>query len=282
MLISGLFLNSSLVGILLFLGIWPFCFKQKDKALWSRWWGWLAIAVTFATCYLFGRLAFEAFICLIALLMIYEFSRTLQLEDFQITLILLSAWLLYTAQYLPSGMNLPTELTTDLILILPLALAFLAADKSKKLSSALIAFYGIAAITLGLPTLVNYPDKALALLLVIVAVDFSTLIATRYFVKGSFLKIKPFPRTSPNQTVAGLVFGLAGAIVVSLTLQSFNPLSTLVIFLGVVLGNALVSALKSWSRGGNIPNLLPGFGGLLGALGSLVLLAPLVGFLFTS
>jgi phosphatidate cytidylyltransferase len=95
------------------------------------------------------------------------------------------------------------------------------------------------------------------------------------------------PRLSPNKTWGGIAGNLVGAEV-ALALVAFTLPAlpwwvflslTAAIGLGSVCGDLLESLLKRQSGVKDAGNLLPGFGGLLDRIDSLLLVAPLVYYL---
>lgn len=106
--------------------------------------------------------------------------------------------------------------------------------------------------------------------------------ALQYVAGKLFGRVRLAPRVSPSKTVEGLVLGGLGAAVAACLLHGFTPFTAPQAFfvaLGLVttgvLGGLASSALKrrlgckDWSR------LLPGHGGVLDRVDSLVLSAPL-------
>lgn len=124
-------------------------------------------------------------------------------------------------------------------------------------------------------------DGGVTLLITLVAVAFSDVAA---FVLGStFGKRAMAPRLSPNKTWAGVVGNFAGAAagaglvawVMGVSLSVAWPLF-LLIAAGAVWGDLNESLLKRHRGVKDAGVLLPGFGGLLDRLDSLLVAAPLV------
>ncbi|MGI8561201.1 MAG: phosphatidate cytidylyltransferase [Luteimonas sp.] len=105
-----------------------------------------------------------------------------------------------------------------------------------------------------------------------------------YFAGRAFGRRKLAPRISPNKTVEGLLGGLLAAIVVALagaallgTTPAMLPLVALVAFLTVlfsVVGDLFVSLLKRHVGAKDSGNLIPGHGGLLDRLDSVLAALP--------
>ncbi len=108
---------------------------------------------------------------------------------------------------------------------------------------------------------------------------------TAAFLAGSaFGRHRFFPRLSPRKTVEGAVAGLAGAVVVSAilaaTLLGINPWTGaaegLLVAVVAQAGDLAESALKRQAGAKDSGSLIPGHGGILDRLDSLVLVAPAV------
>ena len=90
------------------------------------------------------------------------------------------------------------------------------------------------------------------------------------------------PRISPNKTWEGVYFGALGGVVVILLLglqfSTLNSLELLILFfftfLGAVVGDLVESLLKRVSRVKDSGRLLPGHGGILDRIDSLLAAAP--------
>jgi phosphatidate cytidylyltransferase len=106
-----------------------------------------------------------------------------------------------------------------------------------------------------------------------------------YFAGKAFGKHKLIPKVSPGKTWEGLIGGLLAAVlfaaVASLTFFSELPLQysipLAVVLAGVgVLGDLAESAMKRGSNTKDAASILPGHGGLLDRLDSLLLNAPIL------
>jgi phosphatidate cytidylyltransferase len=106
-----------------------------------------------------------------------------------------------------------------------------------------------------------------------------------YFAGKSFGKHKLIPKVSPGKTWEGLIGGLLAAVVFAaiasltffpeLPLQYSIPLAVVLAGVGV-LGDLAESAMKRGSNTKDAASILPGHGGLLDRLDSLLLNAPIL------
>ena len=98
------------------------------------------------------------------------------------------------------------------------------------------------------------------------------------FIGGSFFKgIKIFPRISSGKTYSGLLSGFLGLISMNLILFYFSKILLLDIFVysGLIgacsfIGDALVSILKRLAKIKDSGSLIPGHGGILDRMDSLI------------
>ncbi len=130
----------------------------------------------------------------------------------------------------------------------------------------------------------NVPGLSSKLLLFFFAVIFGSD-AGAYFAGKAFGKHKLAPAISPGKTVEGLIGGLvaAGAIA-ALSTRLFFPELPVAVAIGLatvmaavgVLGDLAESAMKRGSGAKDAANILPGHGGLLDRLDSLLLNAPIL------
>jgi phosphatidate cytidylyltransferase len=127
------------------------------------------------------------------------------------------------------------------------------------------------------------PQGRAILAAVIMAVALSDVGA--FTVGKLFGRHKLAPRISPNKTVEGLIGNILGAYLgfglIYFTLPFQQPLILLlalppVIGLGAVWGDLVESAIKREFQTKDAGNWLPGFGGLLDRIDSLIIVGPLV------
>jgi phosphatidate cytidylyltransferase len=121
------------------------------------------------------------------------------------------------------------------------------------------------------------------LLLVIMAGDTGA-----FYVGRTWGKTKLYPEVSPGKTWAGVVGGLAAALIAGIALGrwalpelSLKTLACLALLLAVVglLGDLFESMLKRQAQVKDTSEILPGHGGMLDRLDSLLFAAPLIVYL---
>jgi phosphatidate cytidylyltransferase len=90
---------------------------------------------------------------------------------------------------------------------------------------------------------------------------------------------RPLSPLSPNKTVGGLVGAIIGAFVILSLLGSMSIGLLVAVSIGGVFGDLLESMLKRQAQVKDAGDWLPGFGGLLDRIDSLLLVLPLAYFL---
>jgi phosphatidate cytidylyltransferase len=130
----------------------------------------------------------------------------------------------------------------------------------------------------------EFPGVSTKLLIFFFAVIFGSD-AGAYFVGRAFGKHKLAPAISPGKTVEGLIGGIVAAAGIGalctliffpeLLLQFSIPLAVVMAIVGV-LGDLAESAMKRGSGAKDAANILPGHGGILDRLDSLLLNAPIL------
>lgn len=188
-------------------------------------------------------------------------------------------------------------LTMDSVWLLPLlmlymmALAALTVFLHKKivLSDITKIFFGTVYITfmLGAIVLVRMADKGQYLIWLIFITAFLTD-TFAYFAGKFFGKRKLCPRLSPRKTIAGSIGGVFGSVLfccifgVIMQLMGMKPDYFLLVLLGVVgsfaaqCGDLFASAIKRHYGIKDFGNIMPGHGGILDRIDSVLLTAPVV------
>ena len=90
---------------------------------------------------------------------------------------------------------------------------------------------------------------------------------------------RPMSPLSPNKTIGGLVGALLGAVVVLALLGTITPGLVLAVGLGGAAGDLLESMVKRQAGAKDAGTWLPGFGGLLDRVDSLLIVLPLAAVL---
>lgn len=147
----------------------------------------------------------------------------------------------------------------------------------------LSAFY----VGMGFYYLIEVREIGLDLLLFILFLIWATD-SGAYFIGRAFGKHKLWPVISPNKTIEGAVGGVILAVITAIIFTIFNPLTitgfTLIVIAVVIsitgqLGDLVQSGFKRYYNVKDSGNILPGHGGVLDRLDSMIFVMPLLMFI---
>jgi phosphatidate cytidylyltransferase len=251
------------------------------SVLFRRWRTWLLIAPLFSLVVLSGPLAVAAFAIAAAVQGSREYARLAglvradRLMLFGASVALPLAAIVAPFQSLGLGL-----LLLPLLASLP---ALLSQDTERGMQRATRLGFGLWYLPTTLATLVlieRHPHGGPGLLLALgLAVALSDVAAftTGRLLKGPHLA----PRLSPSKTWAGVIGNVAGAALGFVLLRALIPDVPVValigiVSLGAVWGDLLESLLKRAAGAKDAGAWLPGFGGLLDRVDSLLVAVPLV------
>lgn len=254
----------------------------NPRTLLARWTTWVVLAVVWALVCLSGPLLVAVLMTAFAVLGLREFSRLTELPRSH-------RWLLYIAALACGALAL--EGAGALLAMIPIVLLVgatqpvVAVDVRRgirHLAFAALAF-GYLPLLLAHGVLIarDVMEGGLVLFVLGAAVAFSDIGA--YIAGRTLGKHKLSPALSPNKTVEGLIGNLAGA---GLAYALFTPIYPAVapwvmlglpvlVAVGAVWGDLFESALKREFGVKDAGAWLPGFGGLLDRIDSLIIVIPL-------
>jgi phosphatidate cytidylyltransferase len=254
----------------------------SPKTLLARWLTWVVLASVWAVVCLSGPLPVALLMTTFAVLGLREFGRLTDLPRSH-------RWLLYGAALACGVLSL--EGAGALVAMIPVLLLVGAAQPvvaidtqrgMRHLAFAALAF-GYLPLLLAHGTLIvrGVTEGGLVLFVVGAAVAFSDIGA---YVAGRTLgRHKLSPVLSPNKTVEGLIGNVAGAAVAYTLFAPIYPavapwlivLLPVLVAVGAVWGDLFESALKREFGVKDAGTWLPGFGGLLDRIDSLIIVLPL-------
>lgn len=285
---NSLFLPTAYVfGGLLAVGLGGILAAQRGSigritksVLFQRWRSWLAIAPIFVLAVLAGPLSTAALIATAALVALFEYARITKVAGWQ-RIILLASGVAMVAVALATPNALLTVLVASLLAMAVAALREATGDGFRSLA---VAFLGLVYIPLLLAhavLIVDGIEGGSGLLLALgLAVAMSDVAA---FTCGKLFGRRPLaPRLSPNKTWAGVGGNFLGAYAafaimhfalpdIPLWAQAVLPATVAV---ADVAGDLFKSLLKRSFAVKDAGNWLPGFGGLLDRVDSLLFVLP--------
>ncbi|KGR72444.1 phosphatidate cytidylyltransferase [Streptococcus phocae subsp. salmonis] len=252
-------------------------------------WGGIAAAI-FLPFLIIGRLPFQLFVGMLAMIGVSELLRMKRLEvfSFEGVFAMLAAFVLTV----PMG-NYLTFLPIDAnFAMFTLLVFFLLAGTviTSETYSFEDAAFPIAAsfyVGIGFQNLVNARmvgiDKVLLALFIVWATDIGA-----YMIGRRFGQHKLMPTVSPNKTIEGSLGGIASAVVVSVVFMLFDktvyaPHSFLMMLVLVALfsvfaqfGDLVESAIKRHFGVKDSGRLIPGHGGILDRFDSMIFVFPIM------
>jgi phosphatidate cytidylyltransferase len=255
----------------------------SPRTLWSRWLTWAILAPLFAVIAFSGALAVAALMGIFAVQSTREWSALTDLPTAHRTLLAVSSALAVSLALFGTAALLAT---IPLLLLTAMLLPVLRANTTRGMRDLAFGALGFAYLPLllsfGVLMVRDIPDGAALLFASGVAVAASDIGA---YVTGKTFGRRPLSRTlSPNKTVEGLGGNVTGALLAFLALWPILPGATLpglvvltgIVAIGSAWGDLFTSALKREAGVKDAGTLLPGFGGLLDRIDSLIVAVPLV------
>ncbi|MDO4228636.1 MAG: CDP-archaeol synthase [Capnocytophaga sp.] len=234
--------------------------------------------------------AFDFLFLSFGIICLYEFKRLIRLTGLSVFIIFLFIWWLFIhlrmgdfPLYLFSLFVILTNVYLTLILFYEKTPLRLRDNKYKLLISLLYIGGGCIFIPLiykrEIVTAYSIADAQLTMIGLLCIIWASDSFA--YLVGKSFGKHKLFERVSPKKTIEGFVGGLIGAVVTSSLIALYSSkevwqwiiLAIVLVFTGTI-GDLVESSFKRQANVKDSGTILPGHGGLLDRLDSLIFASP--------
>jgi phosphatidate cytidylyltransferase len=253
---------------------------------------WWIMAAAFFAAVVFNNTGSILFFLLISLFAFNEYRNLLHSRPADTKAVALAFlaiplqyWWLHTGWYMMFVLFIPVYM----FLVIPIWLV-LSREAAGFVASAAALTWGLMAFGFGLshlacltllpPASGSAADGRTMVLFLVFVVEISDVLQ---FVWGKTTgRHKLIPTISPNKTWEGLVGGVASAVVLSLALRFLTPFSvgetvlvSLLITLAGFFGGAVMSAVKRDFGVKDFGHLIPGHGGILDRVDSLVYAAPL-------
>ena len=262
----------------LILGLLLVVFRKRLEAVWTTYLSWLWLVPLVAFFLFAGRAIFLAGLTVIAVLGFREFARATQMNR--------DRWVMSTIYLALLGCGIALLLQVPSVLILLLAIIALAANGAvRSLSLGAIALIFFAGMLGRIGSLANSNHAYGYLCFLFLATELNDVAA---FVCGRIFGRHPLlPRVSPHKTWEGSLGALAFSLLLPWLLRFSFPffgtrqliLTGLAIGVGGQLGDLTFSALKRMLGIKDWSCAIPGHGGILDRIDSLVFTAPLFSLL---
>lgn len=260
------------VGLLAVTGV-AVLLSRKPELI-RRWGSWMVIAPTFGIPIWLGPGPAAALAAVVGVVAVAEYARLVKLDRIDAGLLLALAVLYPVAAWLR-----PSLLGLVPIVILACALPSLfSSDIEQGATRTTFTAFGSVWICWSLANLVLLTPDAYLVCFAVAVTDVAAWCGGNGLRRFGWAR-RPLSPLSPNKTIGGLVGAVVGAFLV-LTLLGTVTIGLLVaVAFGSVLGDLVESMIKRQAQVKDAGSWLPGFGGLLDRIDSLLLVLPLAYFL---
>ena len=241
-----------------------------NRELRRRWLTWVFIAPTLGLPLWFGRGTTTVLAVVLAVVAVHEFAGLVRLPR-------IDAGMLYVLAigYPAAAWFAPPVLALAPLLAIGCALpAILAGDASGGFRRACLTAFGSLWLCWSLAHLVIVWHEAFLLCLATAVADVAAWCGGKGLRRYAWAR-RPLSRLSPSKTLGGLVGGLVGAAVVLAAFGEHRIGVVAVVGVGAVAGDLLESMVKREAGVKDAGDWLPGFGGLLDRVDSLLVVLPL-------
>lgn len=265
---ENVFVMAVMLSVLAVAGVAVIASRQRDLVL--KWRTWMIIVPVVGVPLLLGTATTAALAAVLAAVAALEFARLVHLRraDTAVLVVLavgypLAGWLR------PSALDL--ALVATLICAVP---AVLDGDVENGAKRAAFTAFGSVWICWSLAHLVLLWPTAFLICFAVAATDVAAWCGGKGLRRFRWAR-RPLSPLSPNKTVGGLVGALVGAFVILSLLGTISLGLLLAVAVGGVFGDLLESMVKRQAMVKDAGDWLPGFGGLLDRIDSLLVVLPL-------
>lgn len=233
--------------------------------------------------------AFDFLFMTFGLACLYEYKRLVELKGYHIFIAYLALWWIFI-YLIPDQVFLNDKILVNTLMFITLIvdfalLAFLFSKKDKPFNTFQKFFIGLFYVGGGciFLTMIPYKDNDFAKLLIMGIFILIWVNDTFAYLVGSVIgKTKLYPRVSPKKTIEGTVGGFIFAIVAAYIMGQYepiiNPNQWMILAVVIVIAGSLGDLVESkFKRAAGVKDsgaILPGHGGMLDRLDSLVFAAP--------
>lgn len=255
---------------------------KEMNQVWIKIRTWWVISLTLCTCMFLGTISLSIFMAVILFFSMKEFldlTSISTLKKDQILIWQFSAIVLYT---ITQALN--KNLWIYLVFIICwIAFSYLAFANAN--SQMIKRIFGMIYLVLGLSAIPSLGTSTPAVFFILFLTSLNDIF--QYLTGRIFKGPKLAPRISPNKTLSGLIGGMVGSGLISISLAhnfiSIHYFSAFLlgVFLSILgtIGDLTISLYKRRAQVKDTGSLLPGHGGILDRIDSLCMTAPAFTFI---
>jgi phosphatidate cytidylyltransferase len=247
---------------------------SRRQELIRRWGSWMVIAPAFGIPIWLGQGSTAALAALLGVIAVAEYSRLVKLDRVDAGVLFVLAVLYPVAAWLR-----PALLALAPMVILACALPSLfGSDIEHGATRTTFTAFGSVWICWSLAYLVMLRPDAYLVCFAVALTDVAAWCGGNGLRRFAWAR-RPLSALSPNKTIGGLVGAIIGAFLMLTLLGKISIGLLVAVALGSVLGDLLESMIKRQAQVKDAGSWLPGFGGLLDRIDSLLVVIPLAYFL---
>ncbi|HJT96553.1 MAG TPA: phosphatidate cytidylyltransferase [Mycobacterium sp.] len=243
---------------------------SRRRELIQKWITWVLIAVVVGLPFWIGKGATAVLAAALAVVAVIEFARLVKLRRVDTCLLVGLAVLYPLAAWLR-----PSLLAVAPVVVLLCALpSVLGGDLENGVRRSTLTGFGSIWICWSLALLAVMWSEAFVLFFAVAATDVAAWCGGKGLRRFGWAR-RPLSPLSPNKTIGGLAGAIVGAFLVLTLLGTISVGLLVAVAFGGLFGDLLESMVKRQAQVKDAGAWLPGFGGLLDRIDSLLLVLPL-------
>jgi len=244
---------------------------SRKRELIQKWTTWAMIAMVVGIPFWLGMGTTAVLAAALAVVAVLEYSRLVKLTRADTGLLIALAVAFPMVAWLRPSSLMTLALVAALVAALP---SVLGGDIEHGTRRAAFTAFGSIWICWSLSLLVVHWPQAFVLFFAVAVTDVSAWCGGKGLRKFAWAR-RPLSPLSPNKTIGGLAGAVMGAVLVLTLLGTISVGLVIAVAFGGVFGDLLESMIKRQAQVKDAGDWLPGFGGLLDRIDSLLLVLPL-------